>query len=439
MKLVSNQEHLIEIHVQKLVLAKSLEIEVARENALVPAYIMSGDDRSLVKAFEDSQKQSRALLNQLKQLSQSPGESRILQIMDVLQSEREQLASVGFEMIRRHDPIRSIDRYFKGSTRAKSERLNQLLTEYSTEVETAFDQAKLDAHNISSQLIEGLAVVSAIAMIFLVVMTILFQKILRQKRAVDEANERALKRERQLSGARKETVEVVAHDLRSPLSSIIMSTDMALQSEQTLPEDTRTGLEITLRSAESMKRLIDDLLDHSKIESGSLQLERATTDIVTLIDMLITRFAPLAEDKGIGLRRHISQSSLRASVDAGRIEQVISNLLANGLKFVQKGGSIVLSAGSQGDRLRIVVEDTGPGMTQEQTERIFERYWQVGKKSKAGIGLGLTICHAIVQAHGGTITVKSQLGKGSTFTILLPGAVADNSMRSRLAAFEARL
>jgi signal transduction histidine kinase len=439
MKVVSNQEHLIETHVQKLILAKSLETEVARENAIVPVYIISSDDHSLVTAFENSQKESRSLLNQLKQLSQSPGESRILQIMDVLQGEREKLASVGFEMIRRHDPVKSIDQYFKSASRDKTERLNQLLTEYSQEVEKAFDQAKVDAHKISNQIIEGLGIVSAIAMVFLVVMTVLFQKILRQKRAVDEANERALKRERQLSSARKETVEVVAHDLRSPLSSIIMSTEMALSEQKALPEETKLGLEISMRSAQSMKRLIDDLLDHSKIESGSLQLERSTTDLVALVDMLLARFSSLVEDKGIRLLRNISSGALRANVDAARIEQVVSNLLGNALKFVPSGGSILISAGAQGDRVRISVEDSGPGMTQEQAEHIFERYWQVRKKSQHGIGLGLAICYAIVQAHGGSISVKSQLGKGSTFTILLPATLSEASLRSRLASLEASL
>jgi len=217
--------------------------------------------------------------------------------------------------------------------------------------------------------------------------------------------------------ARDDMIAVVSHDLRSPLQSI-SSASTLLEFESHGGSANRSLQAIKLATSQ-MDRLLQDLLDLSLIDAGQLTVTRELTDAATLVDEARTMFEPLAGDKSVRLECRIEPGLPQIRIDRNRMQQVLANLLGNALKFVPAGGLITLTAGVQGDQLRIAVSDTGPGISEDDLSKVFDRFWRADRRRERGVGLGLTVAQGIVQAHGGTIGVESDKGEGSTFYILL--------------------
>jgi signal transduction histidine kinase/DNA-binding response OmpR family regulator len=216
--------------------------------------------------------------------------------------------------------------------------------------------------------------------------------------------------------ARDELIAVVSHDLRNPLNVVTL----ALQMLDVDPEALPTALPRAQRAAERMHKLIEDLLDIARIENGSLRVDLELLDLASVLDDAYEQHRALAAAKRVNLTRGPSPAG-RAMADRHRLNQALSNLLGNALKFTPAGGTIRLGLEERGDKLSISVADTGPGIAPEHVERIFDRFWQ-RDKGRDGVGLGLAIVKGIVDAHGGQIEVESQPGAGSTFRIALAHA-----------------
>jgi signal transduction histidine kinase len=223
--------------------------------------------------------------------------------------------------------------------------------------------------------------------------------------------------------AREEVLKIVSHDLRNPLSTIAMATDMLLHEPASEEQRTRR-LGIIKRQGERMRSLIGDLLDAARIESGRLPIEPELVKVDELVENVIEMMQPLAADRGITLEVAVSPDLPSVRVDPERIHQVFSNLVGNAIKFTPERGRISLAAAQIGDKLRLSVSDTGPGIPQEQLQEIFGRMWQARKGDTRGIGLGLTIARAIVEAHGERIGVESRVGAGTEFWFTVPVAAA---------------
>lgn len=217
--------------------------------------------------------------------------------------------------------------------------------------------------------------------------------------------------------ARDDMIAVVSHDLRSPLQSI--SSAATLLEFESQGGSANRSLQAIKLATSQMDRLLQDLLDLSLIDAGQLTVTRELADAATLVDEARTMFEPLAGDKSVRLECKIQPGLPQIRVDRNRMQQVLANLLGNALKFVPAGGLISLSANVQGDQLRIAVSDTGPGISEDDLPKVFDRFWRADRRKERGVGLGLTVAQGIVQAHGGTIGVESRKGKGSTFYILL--------------------
>ena len=216
--------------------------------------------------------------------------------------------------------------------------------------------------------------------------------------------------------ARDHALGVVSHDLRNPISAIGMSARALLAS---IPPDDRERRDLVSNIMESQdltQRMIRDLLDVASIEVGRLRVERRPEPLAPILERAVALFEREAADRSIAVSLALDGALPMVSGDAGRLVQVLSNLIANALRFTDRMGQVTVSATRRGEEVEISVEDTGSGIAASNLPVIFERYWTVrGTAPKGGTGLGLAIARSIVEAHGGRIWAESELGKGSTF------------------------
>lgn len=241
-----------------------------------------------------------------------------------------------------------------------------------------------------------------------------------------ESTDRHLQSERTCSDSalekRDDFLAIVTHDLRDLLGGIVMSATVLSKSaphdehgKNTLKEAKRIE-----RYAARMNRLIGDLMDIASIDAGKLAVTPAPGDLARLIAEAQDTFQAPALARSISLETRIAADPLLAAFDHDRIFQVLANLISNSLKFTPQGGKIVIGGERSAGELRVSVVDSGCGIADDALETIFERFSQVGKNDRSGLGLGLYISRCIVEAHGGRIWAESRLGAGSTISFTLP-------------------
>jgi signal transduction histidine kinase len=226
------------------------------------------------------------------------------------------------------------------------------------------------------------------------------------------------------AAAGKEVLEIVSHDLRNPIHTIGMAADLMLDSPERRRQYDRT-VAIIKRSTSRMQRLVQDLLDVTKLEKSALAIEVAPISVETLLSQAKDELGPLAQERNLEFTCSSEGALPKVVADPGRILQVLSNLVGNAVKFTPAGGRIVISAALVGDKVKFAVIDTGPGIPPEQVARVFGRFWQARPSDRRGLGLGLTIAKSIVEAHGGEIGVESIVGEGTTFWFTVPTAATN--------------
>lgn len=227
----------------------------------------------------------------------------------------------------------------------------------------------------------------------------------------------------ELERLRKETTDLIIHDLRNPLNAINLSLNtLALVLPENLPQANRQLLEVAKMSVDHMKQLVDSLLGVSRMEAGEEEFEFVQTDLADLIQAVASRFTVLGIKK-ISLRQQIEPALPMVSIDADKIARVIVNLLDNAFRYTPENGSIAIEARRLGSQIHISVSDAGPGIPVDQRERIFTRFAQINldNPSRRGFGLGLAYCRLAIEAHGGRIWVEDGPGgRGSCFVFTLP-------------------
>lgn len=234
---------------------------------------------------------------------------------------------------------------------------------------------------------------------------------------------------------RDDFLSIVSHDLRNLLGGIVMNAELLTRlnaaGEQRAQVVTATSH--IHRYAARMNRLVGDLVDVAGIDAGKLALTPAPGDLTALMTEAVEMFQAAAADRGVSLAVDADERPLSAEFDRDRLLQVLANLITNAIKFTPHGGSVRLHGEPSGadGALRISVRDSGAGIPPDMLEAIFERYWQVGKNDRRGLGLGLYISRSLVEAHGGTIWAESSPGAGSTLYFTLPGARAAPAPSSR--------
>lgn len=419
-KVVSEQNSLVATNAQIVLLAEKLRSVFSAQSSLIPVYLLSGKT-DLIEQFHHEYQNFEKIALAIADIDPHPEDLKeIANIRGLARVMRESTLSV-IQMKQQGQNHKVVNDQFRKVTLPNEQALTKHLNNLVFKESADFEDAKVHVAKVVDQVVAALLILAVLALGLVFLIGRLTFKVMRQQRAYEETQKELLKKEQMLSQARKETVEVVAHDLKNPLGSIKMSLDLVLSQIDggLTSKELQDYLQIAYRSTESMEKLIRDLLDHAKIEAGHLILETENCDLAKLAAELILRFHPLVENKKLTLIDNITGPAF-VECDSGRIEQVIANLLGNALKFTPTKGTISLSLKVQGGQVHISIEDSGPGVPTDQLPHIFDRFWQVRETASQGTGLGLAIAKAIVEEHKGKIWVESTLGVGSQFHITLP-------------------
>ena len=241
----------------------------------------------------------------------------------------------------------------------------------------------------------------------------------RRLRSLAETNERLYKEARLANDERDRFFAAVAHELRTPMTSIIGWTRI-LGMETLDSPDTAEAVRMIESSARAQARVVDDLLDASRITTGKITLNHEVIDINRVLADAVRAAQPVAENKGVRLFSSLGTLP-PLFADASRIRQIIDNLLSNAMKFTAPGGSVEVLANRAEDVIRVEIRDTGRGISKDVLPHIFERGWQANSAEQGGMGLGLTIAHYLTLLHGGSLAAESDgAGQGSTFRVTLP-------------------
>ena len=228
-------------------------------------------------------------------------------------------------------------------------------------------------------------------------------------------------RTERLELVRQEFLSNVSHELRTPLTSIIAFVETLETGAMEDSESCQRFLSIIRKNASRMHGLIDDILELTAIEGGNVQLKAKPVQLHSLVQEVCASLAAKAVAQNVTLKNNVAPD-VTVQADVRRLEQMLTNLIENGIKFSRENGAVVVSHES-GTRDKILVQDNGDGIPAQHLERLFERFYRVDRarsREMGGTGLGLAIVKHLALLHGGEVTVASELGKGSTFSIHLP-------------------
>jgi PAS domain S-box-containing protein len=239
-----------------------------------------------------------------------------------------------------------------------------------------------------------------------------------------ESHARELER---LDTQRTEFVSFVSHELRTPLT--VVREGVSIIKDRLLGEVNEQQDEMlsdTLEGIDRLRRIIDDLLDISKLDADKIVLDRSEVPLAEFIEKVVDQFATTAENRGISLTQDLGAlGSEKMYADKDRVQQILTNLIGNAMKFTPAGGKVTVGAEAKGEAVLISVTDTGRGISEENQKLLFDRFQQFGRAERTGdkgTGLGLSIAKRLVELHGGFIGVKSQEGAGSVFWFTIPFA-----------------
>ena len=250
---------------------------------------------------------------------------------------------------------------------------------------------------------------------------------LRQE--LDEQNEQL----REMDRMKDRFVSSVSHELRTPLTSIVGYTELLLDEDEfdNLEDEQRQFLETIDRNCHRLTRLVDDILFIARVDAGRLSLELQPVDLVKLVAAAVESSRPFAARKNQTLTLDAEPELPALQADPTRINQLIDNLTSNAIKYTPEGGAVTVTLTRSGEHAHIRVIDTGVGIPADEMHKLFVRFFRASTAGAAqGTGLGLSIVKSIVEAHRGTVEVRSQPGEGTTFLIDLPLDVSEHAPAS---------
>ncbi len=257
-----------------------------------------------------------------------------------------------------------------------------------------------------------------------------FLRALGQEAALAIRNARLYQREREqvvrletLDGLQKEFVSTVSHELRTPLTCIKTSVDLLGAMQDGLLYEQVELLQTIEHHTNRLQAFVADLLDITKLEAGQVTLSRQLTDLRPLVNRVVDTLRPLIDSRGHTVRLHLPPVLGLVEVDRQRMEQALTNILSNAIKFTPKQGRIDIQVTEAENRLQVCIADNGPGIPEQEQSLVFDKFYVVANgRGLSGLGLGLYIARGVIDLHGGRIWVKSEVDRGSTFCFELPRA-----------------
>jgi PAS domain S-box-containing protein len=274
------------------------------------------------------------------------------------------------------------------------------------------ERQEISAVRRSGEVFPAEAAISQVRHDGLVVFAVVLRDVTQRKRF-----EQMIQRSVQV---RDDMVGIVSHDLRNPVAAVKMLAHALLRGTPEAVAEVRENLELIGTAAQQMETLISDLLDVTRIEAGRLAVNLQPVDPNALVRDAIRTLAPLAQEKNVEMVIELDEKAVVVLADAHRIQQTLSNLVGNAIKFTPAEGQITVRTRALPEAVEFSVSDTGPGIPDDQLAHIFERYWQSRRTERQGAGLGLPIAKGIVEAHGGSIRAESEPGSGTILVFTLP-------------------
>jgi len=391
-----------------LELLQRVSFQVTQAEAAVRGFVITGNS-SFEAQYLDDKQNIWPLISELRLgTSDNPNQQKIVSRLESLIKERFIVMDEGIQ-IRKSGGLNAVLAQSKNSRGPTlSLQISALVAQMRGE-----ENRLLSERNLREQKSSSRAFVVALLAVFLAMAAVLGSVLLIF---------RDLTRGREVDRLKSEFVSIVSHELRTPLTSIHGS--LGLLASGLLGGSAEKGkrmLEIAVNNTDRLIRLLNDILDIEKLESGKIQMHPLPCDSSELLSRAAEVMTPMAQDHHIAI--HLSNSSKIINADPDRILQCLTNLLSNAIKFSEAGGIVIMRATPAGENLRFEVADQGRGIPLDKQEAIFERFQQVDasdSRRKGGTGLGLAITRSIVQQHGGKVWVESQMGKGSTFFFTVP-------------------
>lgn len=379
-------------------------------------FLLTGDPRSLDR-FNDTARQITRTLSEIDQ-RRTDLTDELARIAQAGQAYIAEAHRAALERKATGDP-REIVPFFEQTLAPVRDRFEDAMAAFADHEREAVERASRRAHDFAERSKDVVFATTMLAILLGIALAVLSTRRLNAQyaraRAATEAARRA-------TAARDELVAIVSHDLRNPLATITMGTSLLNETE----DDPRVRKHIAAiaNAAGLMQHLIDQLLDVTRLEHGTLGMHIERCEIESLLDAVQSLFQVRAIEAQVELTVS-GEPGTAVTADRERVLQVLSNLVANALKFTPRGGAIAITGRRDGAYVRFEVRDTGAGIPEDQIPRLFERYWQGGWSPRGSLGLGLYICKQLVTAQRGEIGVRTTVGAGSTFWFTLPAAGAE--------------
>lgn len=217
---------------------------------------------------------------------------------------------------------------------------------------------------------------------------------------------------------KNEFISSVSHELRTPLTSI-KGWAITLQADNVPEPMMNEGLKIIEKESDRLGAMVEDLLDFSRFSSGTFSLSKSTFDLVEVARNILSQFRPRTRDRKLDMIFNYAEEPMTIVADPDRIKQLLLNIIDNAIKFTPEGGTILTDLSYVDNNVKISVTDTGVGISEQEISLVTEKFWK-GSSSASHTGLGLSICEEIAKAHGGTLTITSKVGKGTTVSCVIP-------------------